>query len=243
MSRGLLAWSHKIEWYTTTGWWIPAVDKQATPMLCITKKNGTLHTVFDLRQQNDNTWKDVTPFPEQDAIRHDIVCDWFRSKLDVTEAYEQTHMKPEDVRKTTFSTTFSTFQSQVIQMGDCNAPSTFRDYIGKFIHVYLEDIFIFLNSLKEHIEYIILALLQVREAHFFLSKSKVDLFSNNVDCLGHVIDDKGIHTESDKMQYIPEWRTPQNYNEVQVPWTSSISGTVYARHNGIHNTIIRRSSQ
>ena len=108
-------------------------------------------------------------------------------------------------------------------MGDCNAPSTFqwlmtatfRDYIGKFIHVYLDDIFIFLNSLQEHMEHIILALLRLREAHFFLSKSKVDLFSNNVDCLGHVIDDKSIHAESDKMQHIREWRTPRNYNEVQ----------------------------
>ena len=95
-------------------------------------------------------------------------------------------------------------------MGDCNAPSTFqrlitatfRDYIGKFIHVYLDDIFIFSNSIEEHIEHIILALLRLREAHFFLSKSKVDLLSNNMDCLGHVIDNNGIHTESDKMQRI-----------------------------------------
>ena len=108
------------------GWWIPAADKQATPMLCIPKKNGTLCTVFDLRQQNDNTWKDVTPFPEQDAIRHDVARAQFRSKLDMTEAYEQTRIKPENVRKTTFSTIFGTFQSQVIQMGDCNAPSTFQ---------------------------------------------------------------------------------------------------------------------
>ena len=63
--------AHKIEQYTTAGWWILAADKQATPMLCI-PKNSTLRTVFDLRQQNNNTWKDVTPFPEQDAIRHNI---------------------------------------------------------------------------------------------------------------------------------------------------------------------------
>ena len=119
-------------------------------------------------------------------------------------------IKPKDMRKTMFSTIFDTFQSQVIQMGDCNAPSTFQwlmtatfqDYIGKFIHVYLDDIFIFSNSLEEHIEHIIPALLQLREAHSFLSRSKVDVFSNNVDFLGHVIDDKGIHTESDKMQHI-----------------------------------------
>ena len=94
-------------------------------MLCIPKKNGTLRTVFDLQQQNENMWKDVMPFSDQDAICYDIARAKFRSKLDMTEAYEQTRIRPEDVRKMTFSTIFSTFQSQVMQMGDCNAPSTF----------------------------------------------------------------------------------------------------------------------
>ena len=80
-------------------------------MLCIPKKNGTLRTVFNLQQQNKNTWKDVTPFPDQDTICHDIVQAKFRSKLDMTEAYEKMHIKPEDVRKMTFSTIFGTFQS------------------------------------------------------------------------------------------------------------------------------------
>ena len=65
--------AQKIEQYTTAGWWVPAATKQVTPMLCIPKKNGTLRTVFDMRQQNENTWKDVTPFPDQDAIHHDLV--------------------------------------------------------------------------------------------------------------------------------------------------------------------------
>ena len=183
---------------------------------CIPKKNGTLRTVFDLQQQNNNTWKDVTPFPKQDTIHHDVARAQFRSKLDMTEAYEQTRIKPKDVYKTTFSTIFSTFQSRVIQMGDCNAPSTFQwlmmatfqDFIRKFVHVYLDDKFIFSNSLEEHLGHIIMVLQRLREAHFFLSKSKVDLFSNNINCLGHVIDNKGLHTESDKMLHIQEWRTP-----------------------------------
>ena len=72
---------------------------------------STLRTVFDLRQQNKNMWKEVTSFPDQDAIHHDIAQAKFRSKLDMTEAYEQMRIRPEDVRKMTFSTIFSTFQS------------------------------------------------------------------------------------------------------------------------------------
>ena len=118
--------------------------------------------MFNLRQQNKNTWKDVTTFPDQDAIHHDIVRATFRSKLDMTEAYEQMHIRPEDVRKTTFSTIFGMFQSRVMQMGDCNAPSIFqqlmtaifRDFLGRVIHVYLDDIFIYSQSIQEHIEHI-----------------------------------------------------------------------------------------
>ena len=169
-------------------------------MLCIPKKNGTLRTMFDLQQQNENTWKDVTPFPDQDAIRHDIGRAKFRSKLDMTEAYEQTCIRLEDVGKKTFSTIFGTFQSRVMQMGDCNAPSTFqhlmttifRDFLRRFVHVYLDDIFIYSQSIREHIEHIMKVLQQLRESQFYLSRSKLDLFSDKTDCLGHVIDDNVV---------------------------------------------------
>jgi hypothetical protein len=64
--------SAKIERYTTAEWWVPAVAHQVVPMLCVPKKNGMLCTVFDLREQNENTVKDVMPLLDQDIIRNDI---------------------------------------------------------------------------------------------------------------------------------------------------------------------------
>ena len=60
--------SEKIQRHTTAKWWVPVTARQAVPMQCIPKKNGKLRTVFDLREQNDNTVKDITPFPDQDNI-------------------------------------------------------------------------------------------------------------------------------------------------------------------------------
>ena len=110
-----------------------------------------------------------------------------------------------------------------MQMGDCNAPSTFqqlmtaifRDFLRRFVDIYLDDIFIYSQSIQEHIEHIMKVLQRLRESQFYLSKSKLDLFSDKTDCLGHVIDDNDIHGEVDKMQQIREWRIPSNYNEVQ----------------------------
>ena len=55
--------AEKISWYTSTGWWVPATTRQAVPMLCVLKKNRKLCTVFNLHMQNENTEKDVSPFP------------------------------------------------------------------------------------------------------------------------------------------------------------------------------------
>ena len=118
--------AEKISRYTSAGWWVPAMVCQAIPMLCVLKKNGRLQMVFDLRQQNHNTEKDVSPFPDQDTICHDIACALFRSKLDMSEAYEKIRVRPEDVPKTAFMTIFGIFVSLVMQQGDCNAPSTFQ---------------------------------------------------------------------------------------------------------------------
>ena len=116
----------KLLQYTTAQWWIPAVAHQVVAMLCIPKKNSKLYTVFDLREQNDNTVKDVMPFPDQDIICNDMARVAYHSKLDMSKAYEQICIVPEHVHKTVFATVLGMFRSQVMQMGDCNAPSTFQ---------------------------------------------------------------------------------------------------------------------
>ena len=187
-------------------------------MLCVHKKSGKLRTVIDFRLQNDNLIKDVTPFPDQDAIRHDVARAKFRSKLDMSEAYEQIRVKPEHMPRTAFATIFGTFESRVMQMGDSNAPSTFqrlmtsifRDFVGRFVHVYLDDIFIYSRSIEEHEEHLYQVFITLRNNHLFLSKSKIDLYSENMDCLGHLIDNKGIHADIDKMQKIRDWHRPRN---------------------------------
>ena len=149
--------AEKISQYSAR-WWVPTTAQQAVPMLCVLKQSGKLHTVFDLHMQNDNTEKDVSPFPDQDMIRHDVACAPYRCKLDMSEAYEQIRIRLEDVLKTAFSTIFGTFVSRVMQQEDCNTPSTFQqlmtavfcDYIARFVHVYLDDIFIYSSSIEEH---------------------------------------------------------------------------------------------
>ena len=213
----------KIKRYTAAGWWKPTSTPQAAPMLCIPKKSGKLRTVVDCRKRNENTVKDVTPLPDQDRIRMDVARAKYRSKIDLSDAYEQVRIVPEDVWKTSFSTIFGNFVSLVMQQGDCNAPATFqqlmttifRDYIGVFMHVYLDDIFVFSSSIEEHEEHLEKVFSKLRDSSLYLMGDKCDLYSDKMDCLGHVIDDKGLHADADKMSKVRQWRTPRSQGDIQ----------------------------
>jgi hypothetical protein len=175
--------------------------------------------VVDARQRNDNTLKDVTPLPDQDVIREDVARAKYRSKIDLADAYEQVRVEPRDVPKTLFSTIMGTYHSNVVQQGDCNAPATFqrlmtsifRDVIGRFIHVYLDDIFVFSDTVEDHEKFLKVAFDRLRENHLYLKWKKCNLYADKIECLGHIIDDHGIHLDTDKMEQIRNWRTPRNY--------------------------------
>ena len=213
----------KLRTYVDAGWWIPKAVPQAAPLLCIPKKSGKLRTVVDCRQRNDNTVKDVTPFPDQDQIRMDVARAKYRSKIDLSNAYEQIRIEPEDVHKTGFASVFGTHESNVMQQGDCNAPGTFqrlmtvifRDAIGIRVHVYLDDLFVFSYTLEDHERDLEYVFQKLRENQLYLEKAKCDLYSASMDCLGHLIDDRGLHADADKMGRIRNWRTPRNHKEVQ----------------------------
>src|SRR6266481_1797046 len=169
--------------------------------------------VFDLHLQNENMVKDVSPFLDQDTIQHDITHTAYRSKLDMSEAYEQICIRLEDIPKTAFLTIYGTFVSCIMQQGNCNAPSTFQrlmtavfcEYIVRFVHVYLNDIFIYSSSINEHKEHLAQVFNNLRSAQLYLSRDKVNLYSQQMDCPGHVITNVGIQACTDKMQKIWDW--------------------------------------
>ena len=137
--------------------------------------------------------------------------------------YEQIQIVPEDVHKMTFTTIFGTLVSQVMQQGDCNAPSTFQwlmtlifcNHIAQFIHVYLDDIFVYSSCIEEHEGYLDQVFNKLHKAQLYLSQDKVDLYSKRMDCLGHLITDVGIHANAEKVQKVWDWRQPCNYHEIQ----------------------------
>jgi hypothetical protein len=117
-----------MERYVKAGWWKPAHGQNASPLLAIPKICAELKlpTVIDAQECNANTVIDSTPLPNQDMIHEAVASHPFISIIDISDAYEQMRIVPEDVLKTLFSSPLGTYVSNVLQQGDCNRPSSWQ---------------------------------------------------------------------------------------------------------------------
>jgi Reverse transcriptase (RNA-dependent DNA polymerase) len=175
----------KVNRYVHAGWWEPKALNQAVPMLCVQKKDSHLRTVIDARQQNENTIKDVMPLPDQEMIREDVAQGRYHSKIDLSDAYKQVCIRTEDVDKMMFAMIAGTYISHVMQQGDCNAPATFQrlmtaifwDTIGWFMHVYLNNIFVYSDSMDDHEQHLKVVFDRLRSNALYLKWKKCDLYS------------------------------------------------------------------
>ena len=160
-------WREKKDAYLKTGRWRMATGHNAIPLLMIPKMSATggrptLRTVFNKREQNDNTNKLASPLPDIEEILHEVSRHKYRSLIDGKDAYEQIRVILEHVSCTIFTTPDRTMESLVMQQGNCNAGTTyqtlmnhiFASYIGVFVYVYLDDIIIFSDTIEDHVKHI-----------------------------------------------------------------------------------------
>lgn len=107
-------------------------------------------------------------------------------------------------------------QSKVLQIGDCNGGATsqaimtelFAPYIGKWLDIYLDDLIIYSDTAKEHLEHLKIIIDVLRREQFLLSEHKLQLFTKELKTLGHIIDDKGIRMDPHKVESISNWKVP-----------------------------------
>ena len=90
-----------------------------------------------------------------------------------------------------------------------------KDLIGKFCHVYLDDIIIWSSSLEEHKKNVEAVLEALKVANLYCSSKKSMLFSTEVDFLGHHISARGIEADSSKVSRMLNWPVPTTAKHVR----------------------------
>ena len=90
-----------------------------------------------------------------------------------------------------------------------------REYLGKCVVVYFDDILIYFRSLEEHVEHVRNVLIALRKAQLFANLKKCAFCLDKINFLGFVISANGIEVDSEKVKAIKEWPRPKNAREVR----------------------------
>ena len=151
------------------------------------------------------------------------------TKLDLRSAYYQVRIVEEDEPKTTCVTRYGSYEFLVIPFGPINAPTTFytlmnkifHPYLNKFVVVYLDDIVIYSNTLKNHVENLRKVFKILRHNKLYVKKKKCSFANEEVSFLGHQIKYGKLIMYDSKVKSIQEWDPP-----TKVPQLRSFFGLV-----------------
>ena len=144
------------------------------------------------------------------------------SQLDLATGFHQLRVAENSTDKTAFRTPDSFFERLVMPFGLTNAPAyfidlmsrVFREFLNKFVVVFIDDILIFAKSEEEHAQHL-KEVMDTLQAHQLKAKfSKCHFWREEVRFLGPVVSKEGIAVDPAKVVAGQDWKVPWNTTKV-----------------------------
>jgi len=138
------------------------------------------------------------------------------TKIDLRSIYYFIKIAEEDEWKTTFRTWYGLYKWLVMPFGLSNAPSAFQRLMNKIftdlldicVVIYLDNILIYSDILKDHKQQVKEVLCQLWAHRLYISPVKYIFHKEKIKFLGYILGSEKIQMDLEKMCIIKEWSIP-----------------------------------
>jgi hypothetical protein len=136
----------------------PSKSPWNSPVVLVTKPDGSIRFYIVYRKLNKITMKDVYPLPRIDDTLEKTRGMEFYSSIDLASGYWQVEMNEDSKDKTVFICNAGLFEFNVMPLGLCNAPATFQRMMDEIIGEaqvgldYLDDVNFGSESFEKHLQ-------------------------------------------------------------------------------------------
>ena len=201
----------------------PSTSPWASPIVLVTKKDGTTRFCVDYRALNEVSIKDAYPLPRIDDSLDALNGGRYFNTMHLMSGFWQIEMAPEDQEKTAFSTSLGLYEFKVMPFGLVNAPATFERLMETVLRglqweeclIYMDDIIVAGNSISQCLECLEHVFQRLMEAGLKLKPTKCSFFQKMVQFLGHLVSENGIETDPEKIAVVRNWPVPVTTKQVR----------------------------
>lgn len=190
-------------------------------MVIVPKADGDVRICIDMRQANKAIVRETHPLPTLDDIWPQLKGAKVFSKLDIRNAFHQIELAPESRFITTFITKRGLMRYTRLIFGINNAPELFQKTLSRILAGcpgvinYMDDILIFGRSKKEHDRNYEIVKKRLDDYSVLLNEDKTEFSKSSVKFVGHTITPSGVQPNSDKLEAVKKFRSPESPEELR----------------------------
>jgi hypothetical protein len=190
-------------------------------VLFVEKKDGTQWMCVDYRSLNEVTIKNkYSLLWIKDLFNQMKGASVFL--YDFRSGYHQLKIWESDIPKATFCTRYGLYEYTMMSFGLTNVLAylmyvmnkVFREYLDKFVVVFIDGILVFSKMEEEHEKHLRLVLEKLRSTKLYTKFSKCEFWLTKVTFLGHVISAGGVSVDLGKVKDVLNWMPPTTASEI-----------------------------
>ena len=194
----------------------------ASPIVTIFKQDGSLRLCADFSSTvNKHLLPINSPLITIDEAITSVGSAKVFSKLDLSQAFLQLPVQSSSRKYLVINTPEGLFQFNYLPFGLTASPGIFQAFISKVLAnipgvlCYQDDILLMSSEVESHNKILKEVLSRLKDAGLKLNVNKCNFFVEQVEYLGFVFNEKGVHPKPGKISAIIDAPVPKDVKQVQ----------------------------